>query len=205
MPTVRLPAGFDMTTVQLLVAPTAIEVGVQVRDERLGVDQSITVTFCEEAPRVALTTACVFERIVPAVAVALADAFPARTVSVAGIGSREELEFSKTVVFAETAWDSVIEQVTLAPDITPVGLQTTPETSTGTGAKRLMAAVADFVGSATLVAVTVTVCEAAMIAGAVYSPAALIVPRFGVRVQVTGPPPGAPIKATVLEANVVGF
>ena len=67
-----------------------------------------------------------------------------------------------------------------------------------------MVAVADFVGSATLVAVTVTVCEVVMIGGAVYNPAALIVPRLGVRVQVTGPPPGAPIKETVLEANVVG-
>jgi hypothetical protein len=39
--------------------------------------------------------------------------------------------------------------------------------------------------SATLVAVTVTVCWLAMVAGAMYEPALLIVPVFGLRLQVT--------------------
>jgi hypothetical protein len=41
------------------------------------------------------------------------------------------------------------------------------------------------VRSATLVAVTVTVCWLAMVAGAVYEPALPIVPVFGLRLQVT--------------------
>ena len=46
-------------------------------------------------------------------------------------------------------------------------------------------AVADFVGSATLVAVTVTVWALEIEAGAVYRPAALMLPRAGVSDQVT--------------------
>src|ERR1019366_4622382 len=46
-------------------------------------------------------------------------------------------------------------------------------------------ALAYLVGSATLVAFTVTVCAAAMLAGAVYRPAAEIVPTFGLSVHVT--------------------
>lgn len=138
IPMARLPAGFDSATVQLLVAPTAILVGVQASDDRPGVDHSNTVVFCEEAPRVALTTAWVFDGIVPAVAVALPAALPAKTVSARGIESREEVEFSETVVSVETVCESVTEQVMLTPDMTPIPLQATPETSTG--ATRLMAA-----------------------------------------------------------------
>jgi hypothetical protein len=46
-------------------------------------------------------------------------------------------------------------------------------------------AVPHFDGSATLVAVTVTVCCELMLAGAVYRPVPLIVPTLGVRLQVT--------------------
>ena len=46
-------------------------------------------------------------------------------------------------------------------------------------------AVADLVGSAALVAVTVTVWEPEIEAGAVYRPAALMLPRAGVSDQVT--------------------
>jgi hypothetical protein len=143
MPIDRLPAGFESATTQLLAAPTAILVGVHVRDDRLGVDHSSTVAFCEEAPRVALTTACVFKRIVTAIAVTLPVALPAEIVTVGGIKKRAELEFSETVVFADTACDSVIKQVVLAPDNTPVALQVTAETSTG--ARRPMVVVWELV------------------------------------------------------------
>src|ERR1019366_8847785 len=46
-------------------------------------------------------------------------------------------------------------------------------------------AVADFVGSATLVAVTVTVWELAIEAGAVYRPATVMLPSSGLSDQVT--------------------
>ena len=131
MPIERLPAGFESATVQLLDAPNGILVGVHVRDDRFGVDHSSTVAFCEEEPRAALTTAWLFERIVPAVIVMLPVAFPAEIVKVAGIESRAEEELSETLVTAETACDSVIKHVVLAPDITPVALQVKPEMSTG--------------------------------------------------------------------------
>jgi hypothetical protein len=133
----RLPAGFDSATVQLLVAPAAIFNGMQVSDDSFGVDHSCTVAACVEAPRVAPTAAWAFAGIVPAVAVALPVALPDGTVSVAGIESRTELELSETAVFAETVSDSVTRQVVVAPDIKPVALQATPETSTG--ARRLTA------------------------------------------------------------------
>ena len=55
----------------------------------------------------------------------------------------------------------------------------------GAGGSKVMVAVAHFVGSATLLAVTVTACCELMLAGAVYRPALLIVPTLGVRLQVT--------------------
>jgi hypothetical protein len=143
MPTASVPAAFESATTQLLVVPTANFSGLQVSDDRFGVDHSSTVAFPEEAPRVALTTACVLEITVPAITLMLALEFPAETVTVAGIESRAELEFSATVLAAGTARDSVIEQVVPAPDINPVELQVTDETSTG--ARRQMVMVFELV------------------------------------------------------------
>ena len=50
---------------------------------------------------------------------------------------------------------------------------------------RATVAVADFVGSAALVAFTVTVWELVIEAGAVYRPAAVMLPTSGLSVQVT--------------------
>ncbi len=59
-------------------------------------------------------------------------------------------------------------------------------TFTDTEGVRVMLADADLVGSAWLVAVTVTVCGAAMVSGAVYNPEALIAPTpLGLNHQVT--------------------
>ena len=61
------------------------------------------------------------------------------------------------------------------------------DTETVTGGMRLMVAVPLLVGSAALVAVTVTVCADAMEAGAVYRPAKEIEPTPGLIDQVTAP------------------
>jgi hypothetical protein len=145
MPIARLSAASESATVQLVVAPTAILVGEQVSDARFGVDHSNTVAFCEEVPTVALTTAWVFERTVAAVALTVPVAFPAGTMRLAGIASRAELEFSDTMVSAETGCDNVIAQLVLAPDITPVALQVTPERRGGRkGGRRLVVATCEF-------------------------------------------------------------
>ena len=77
-------------------------------------------------------------------------------------------------------------------------------TETLTGAITVRLAEADLAGSATLLAVTVTVCWAATLAGAVYRPAASMVPRLGLSDQVTDGLPGPPLTAAlnnwVLEA-----
>ena len=57
-------------------------------------------------------------------------------------------------------------------------------------------AAADLVGSATLVAVTVTVWELGIKAGAVYRPAAVMLPTIGLRDQVTAV---LPVLVTVAE------
>ena len=57
MPTVRFPAEADKATIQLLLAPTAIFTGLQVSEDRFGVDQSSIVAFCDELLRTAVTTA----------------------------------------------------------------------------------------------------------------------------------------------------
>src|ERR1044072_8403954 len=59
---------------------------------------------------------------------------------------------------------------------------------------------ADLLGSATLVAVTVTVCREVTLTGAVYKPAPVIEPRLGVRLQVTVGSPGPPVTAAVNDA-----
>jgi hypothetical protein len=136
MPIARVPAEFDSATVQLLMEPTGILAGAQVSDNSLGVGHNSNGAFCEDMPRVALTMDCALDTTVPAVAMKLPVAFPAETMRVAGVESRAELEFTDTVVSDETARDRVITHVTQAPDITPVALQATLETSTG--ATRLM-------------------------------------------------------------------
>ncbi len=60
-----------------------------------------------------------------------------------------------------------------------------------------MFALADLVESATLVAVTITVCCALMDAGGVYKPLAEIVPTFGLRLQVTEVFPEPPVTVAV--------
>jgi hypothetical protein len=67
---------------------------------------------------------------------------------------------------------------------------------TVTGGVSVTLAVTDFVGSATLVAVTVTVWELAIEAGAVYRPAAVMLPTTGLSDQVTAV---LPVLVTVAE------
>src|ERR1041384_1269778 len=55
----------------------------------------------------------------------------------------------------------------------------------------------DLVGSATLVAVTVTTCWALTMAGEVYKPAVEIVPRSGLSDHVTDLSPGPPVTVAV--------
>ena len=70
-------------------------------------------------------------------------------------------------------------------------------TATLTVLNRVTLALADLLGSATLVAVTVTVCCVLMVAGAVYNPVLLIVPTFGLSVQVTNVFPDPPLTVAV--------
>jgi hypothetical protein len=70
------------------------------------------------------------------------------------------------------------------------------ETVTLTGGFRVTVALADFVGSATLVAFTVTVWELVIEAGAVYRPAAVMLPTIGLSDQVTAV---LPVLVTVAE------
>ena len=66
-----------------------------------------------------------------------------------------------------------------------------------TGASSVIAALADLVPSATLVAVTVTACCAVILAGAVYSPVLLTVPTLGFTLQVTAVLPEPPVTVAV--------
>jgi hypothetical protein len=53
------------------------------------------------------------------------------------------------------------------------------------GGCKVIVALTDLVPSATLVAVTITVCCTVMVAGAVYNPAVLMVPTLGFTLHVT--------------------
>ena len=66
-----------------------------------------------------------------------------------------------------------------------------------TGASKVTVEAADLRLSATLVAVTVTDCSEAMLAGAVYRPPLVMVPRLGFRDQVTAVLPEPPVTVGV--------
>jgi hypothetical protein len=85
----------------LALEPTAILVGVHVREEIPGVGQSDTVVFCEDWPNVAVTTAWSFAEIAPAVAVTFPLTLPAGMLKLGGMDSSAELEFSNTVKSTE--------------------------------------------------------------------------------------------------------
>src|SRR5580700_12278080 len=97
-----------------------------------------------------------------AVALKVAVVAPAATVTVAGPVSEALLLASVTLEPpVGEIWVIVTVHVLTALCPRLVGLQASVETSTG--ATRVIEAVADLLGSATLVAVTVTVCEVVMI------------------------------------------
>jgi hypothetical protein len=70
-------------------------------------------------------------------------------------------------------------------------------TDTDTGASRVTDALADLVGSAALVAVTVTVWAKAIAAGAVYRPVLVMVPTLGLMDHVTAVFPAPPVTLAV--------
>jgi hypothetical protein len=65
------------------------------------------------------------------------------------------------------------------------------------GACNVTEALADFVPSATLVAVNVTVCFVGILAGAVYKPVLLTVPTLGLTLHVTAVFPDPPVTFAV--------
>lgn len=98
-PMLRLPAEFESVAVQLLLLPTGIRFGVQVKDTKVGVAHSVRVTLCDELPSVAVMDADEFETTLPTVALKVTDEVPGGITTVAGTVIKVELELSDTEAF----------------------------------------------------------------------------------------------------------
>lgn len=129
--TAMLPAGFERTTTQVVPVPADTLVGLQLKEDIVGVDQSVKVAVCEDVPRLALTVPLLSAVIVPIVALKAIEVFPALITTLAGTVISVDVELNVIVVFATGACDRVTVQLLVAPDMTPVGLHTRELTSIG--------------------------------------------------------------------------
>ena len=126
-----LPAAFERTTTQVVPVPAGTLVGLQLKEDNVGVDHSVKVALCDDVPRVAVTVPLVSAEIVPIVALKAFVVLPALITTLAGTVISVDVELNGIVVLATGACVRVTVQLLVAPDITPVGLHTTELTSTG--------------------------------------------------------------------------
>ena len=129
--TAMLPAGFERTMTQVVPVPADTLVGLQLKEDNVGVDHSVKVALCVDVPSVALTVPLLSAEIVPIVALKALVVLPALITTLAGTVISVDVELNEIVVFATGACDRVIVQLLVAPDITPVGLHTSELTSIG--------------------------------------------------------------------------
>lgn len=122
----NVPAVFDTVTVQVVAVPAIRRVDLQETEEITGLDHNLKAALCEEAPSVACTEAVPSAAMSPIEAVKVALLLPAATVTLAGRVIAAEVEFRVTTVSAGAACESAAVQELVVPDITPVGLQTSP-------------------------------------------------------------------------------
>ncbi len=128
--TATLPAAFERVITQVVPVPADTLVGLQVREDNVGVDHSVKVALCEDVPKVAVTVPLLLAEIVPIVALKALVVLPAFITTLAGTVISVDVELKAIVVFAAGACDRVIVQLLVAPDITPVELHTSEVTST---------------------------------------------------------------------------
>jgi hypothetical protein len=139
--TLTLPAALDMVTVHDAFVPAVNSVGVHASEDNTGVDQSVKLAVCEDAPSVAVTEPAPSAAIMPVLAVNVMAALPAGTTTLAGTVTRLDVELRPTVVSAAAVFDRVTVHRLAAPDITPLGLQDNELTTMD--AARVIAAVCD--------------------------------------------------------------
>jgi hypothetical protein len=129
--TTMSPVGFDRVAVQAVPVPTASFVLTHVTDNNDGVDHSVNVAPCDDAPTVAVTVPVVSAGMLPMLALKAFVALPVVTTMLAGTVIRAEVELSVTVVSVGAGCERVAVHELVTPDITPFGAQTTEVTSTG--------------------------------------------------------------------------
>lgn len=126
-------AGPESFTVQVLLAPDAKVVGVQVSDETVTAAAAVRLNEAVFEPpfKAAVTTAVVLAVTVPAVAVKVAEVVEAATLTEAGTVSIELLSESATAAPPEgAAPESVTVQVLVPADANVAGVQVSDETVT---------------------------------------------------------------------------
>ena len=88
---------------QILLEPAVILVGKQVSEERVGVDHSVKLAACDDAPTVAVIEAVVSALMVPMDALKLILALPTAITTLAGTVMIVEVDRRVTVVLAVAA------------------------------------------------------------------------------------------------------
>jgi uncharacterized membrane protein YqaE (UPF0057 family) len=183
-------AGAGVMTAEQLEMPLIVtEVGVQLTAILVGSGGGNTVTATDAVPDIAGAATDV--------------AVTVTVCAVAGAVSTPAALILPALAVHVTAWfapagEITAEQFEVFPVVTDVGAQVTA-ILVGSGAVTATDAAPDFVGSCTDVAVTVTVCA---VAGAVNTPAALILPALAVHVTAWFAPAGE-ITAEQFEAPPV--
>jgi hypothetical protein len=130
-PTVMLPDGCDIFTVQVVLEPATGFVVRHDTDESAGVAHKLSVAVCDEPPSVAVIVAVRVRVIVPMPALNVAVVAPCGTTRVAGMETSRDEEPSDTVLLLGAAWDRVTVHELVASDMSPLEAHTSELTNTG--------------------------------------------------------------------------
>jgi len=126
--TAKLPAAFETVTKQVVADPGDRLEERQPTEETVGVDHSMSLVLCDEAPRAAVTVVAPSAPTFPMAAEKVAAEVPPVTVTLAGTVTALEAELTLTTAFEAALCDSCTVHEVVQPDITPFGLQLKPVT-----------------------------------------------------------------------------
>jgi hypothetical protein len=126
--TAKLPADFETVTVQVVDEPGVSLEERQLTEETVGVDHSVRLALCDDAPSAAFTVVVPSAPMFPMAAEKVAEELPPATVTLAGTVTALEAELTFTTAFEAAVWDSCTVHEVVPPDITPFGLQLTAVT-----------------------------------------------------------------------------
>jgi len=128
--TTMFPAALDMAAVQRVLEPAASVAETQVSADTAGAGHRVRVAACDDPPSATPIEAVAWASILPTLTLKAVVELPAGTVTLAGTASAFDVELTLRMVLERTACDSSAVHELVAPDITPLGLQSSAVTRT---------------------------------------------------------------------------